>query len=126
MGKGLSMGLSDVELRVTVLAAFSLALPLYSVCSFLWAFGEVLSRRLSSATALLGLSRGSQDKLGPVKCRAGGRPRQRLSSAWAVDLKINWAWARGHNFFGPTIALQKPAARLLVGEEGFDNVGLTS
>ena len=33
---------------------------------------------------------------------------------------------QGHNFFGPTIAPQKPAARLLVGEEGFDNVGLTS
>ena len=29
-----------------------------------------------------------------VKCRAGGRPRQWLSSAWAVDPKINWAWAR--------------------------------
>ena len=38
-----------------------------------------------------------------VKCRAGGRPRQWLSSAWAADLKINWAWARGHNFFAPTI-----------------------
>ena len=29
-----------------------------------------------------------------VKCRAGGRPRQWLSSAWTVDPKINWAWAR--------------------------------
>ena len=29
-----------------------------------------------------------------VKCQAGGRPRQWLSSAWAVDPKINWAWAR--------------------------------
>ena len=64
MGKGLSMGLSDVELRVTVLAAFSLALPLHSVRSFLWAFSEVPSRRSSSATALLGLGRGPQDKLG--------------------------------------------------------------
>ena len=29
-----------------------------------------------------------------VKCRAGGRPRQWPSSAWATDPKINWAWAR--------------------------------
>ena len=58
MGKGLSMGLSDVELRVTVLAAFSLALPLHSARSFLWAFSEVPSRRSSSAMALLGLGRG--------------------------------------------------------------------
>ena len=64
MGKGLSMGLSDVELRVTVLAVFSLALPLHSVRSFLWAFSEVPSRRSSSATAILGLGRGPQDKLG--------------------------------------------------------------
>ena len=28
-----------------------------------------------------------------MKCRGGGRPRQWLSSAWAADLKINWAWA---------------------------------
>ena len=99
MGKGLSMGLSDVKLRVTVLTDFSLACPYTQFVPF---FGHL------------------------VKCRAGGRPRQRLSSAWAVVPKINWAWARGHNFFGPTIAPQKPAARLLVGEEGFDNVGLTS
>ena len=58
MGKGLSMGLSDVELRVIVLVAFSLALPLHSVRSFLWAFSEVPSRRLSSTMALLGLGRG--------------------------------------------------------------------
>ena len=64
MGKGLSMGLSDVELLVTVLAAFSLTLPLHSIHSFLWAFSEVPSRMSSSATALLGLGRGPQDKLG--------------------------------------------------------------
>ena len=64
MGKGLSMGLSDVELRVTVLAIFSLALPLHSGRSFLWAFSEVPSRRSSSATAILDLGRGPQDKLG--------------------------------------------------------------
>ena len=58
MGKGLGMGLSDAELRVTVLASFSLALPLHSVRSFLWAFSEVPSRRPSSAMALLGLGRG--------------------------------------------------------------------
>ena len=58
MGKGLSMGLSDVELRVSVLTAFSLTLPLHSVRSFLWAFSEVPSGRSSSATALLGLGRG--------------------------------------------------------------------
>ena len=29
-----------------------------------------------------------------VKCRSGGCPRQWLSSAWAVDPKINWARAR--------------------------------
>ena len=43
-----------------------------------------------------------------------------------MDPKINGARAWGHNFFGPTIAPQQPAARLLVGEESFDNVGLTS
>ena len=59
MGKGLGMGLSDAELRVTVLTSFSLALPLHSVRSFLWAFSEVSSRRSSSAMALLGLDRGS-------------------------------------------------------------------
>ena len=58
MGKGLSMGLSDAEFRVTVLAAFSLTLPLPSVLSFLWAFSEVPSRRSSSAMALLGLGCG--------------------------------------------------------------------
>ena len=57
MGKGLSMGLSDAEFRVTVLAAFSLTLPLPSVLSFLWAFNEV-PRRSSSAMALLGLGCG--------------------------------------------------------------------
>ena len=50
-----------------------------------------------SANALLGLG------LGPY-CRVG----------------------LGREFSGPTIAPQNPAARLLVGEEGFDNVGLTS
>uniref|UniRef100_A0A7N2R295 Uncharacterized protein n=1 Tax=Quercus lobata TaxID=97700 RepID=A0A7N2R295_QUELO len=45
MGMGLSMGLSDAEFRVTVLAAFFLALSLHSVRSFLWAFSEVPSRR---------------------------------------------------------------------------------
>ena len=58
MGKGLSMGLSDAEFRVTVLAASSLALPLSSVLSFLWAFSKVPSRRSSSTMALLGLGRG--------------------------------------------------------------------
>ena len=58
MGMGLSMGLSDAEFRVTVLEAFSLALPLHSVCSFFWAFSEVPSRRSSSAMALLGLGHG--------------------------------------------------------------------
>ena len=67
MGMGLSTGLSDAEFCLTVLAAFSLALPLHSVCSFLWAFSEVPSRRSSSAMALLGLGHGP---------------------------KINWAWAR--------------------------------
>ena len=57
MGMGLSMGLSDAEFRVTVLAAFTLALPLHSVRSFLWAFSEVPSRRSSSAMALLDLGR---------------------------------------------------------------------
>ena len=28
-----------------------------------------------------------------MKCRGGDRPRQWFSSAWAADLKINWAWA---------------------------------
>ena len=28
-----------------------------------------------------------------MKCRGGGRSRQWLSSAWAADLKINWALA---------------------------------
>ena len=28
-----------------------------------------------------------------MKCRGGGRPRQWPSSAWAMVLKINWAWA---------------------------------
>ena len=64
MGKGLSMGLSDVELSVTVLAVFFLALPLHSVRPFFWVFSEVPSRKSSSATALLGLGRGPQDKLG--------------------------------------------------------------
>ena len=32
----------------------------------------------------------------------------------------------GHEFFGPTIAPQNPAARLLVGEEGFGDFGPTS
>ena len=32
----------------------------------------------------------------------------------------------GHEFSGPTIAPQNPAARLLVGKEGFDNAGPTS
>ena len=58
MGMGLSMGLSNAKFRVTVLAAFSLTLPLHSVCSFIWAFSEVPSRRSSSAVALLGLDRG--------------------------------------------------------------------
>ena len=58
MSKGLGMGLSDAELRVTALASFSLVLPLHSVRSFLWAFSEVPSRRSSSAMALLGLGRG--------------------------------------------------------------------
>ena len=58
MGMGLGIGLLDAELRVTVLASFSLALPLHSVRSFLWAFSEVPSRRPSLAMALLGLGRG--------------------------------------------------------------------
>ena len=57
-GMSLSMGLSGAEFHITVLAAFSLALPLRSVCSFLWAFSEVPSRRSSSAMALLGLGLG--------------------------------------------------------------------
>ena len=64
MGKDLSMGLSDAVLSVTVLTAFSLTLPLPSVLSFLWAFSEVPSRKSSSATTLLGLGCGPQDKLG--------------------------------------------------------------
>ena len=32
----------------------------------------------------------------------------------------------GHELSGPTIAPQNPAARLLVGEEGFDDIGPTS
>ena len=32
----------------------------------------------------------------------------------------------GHEFSGPTIAPQNPAVRLLVGEEGFGDVGPTS
>ena len=32
----------------------------------------------------------------------------------------------GHELSGPTIVPQNPAARLLVGEEGFDNAGPTS
>ena len=63
---GMGMGLSDAELRITVLAAFSLALP---YAHFAPLFGRF------------------------VKCRGGGRPRQWLFSAWAADLKINWAWA---------------------------------
>ena len=59
MGMGLGIGLLDAELRVTVLASFSLALPLHSVRSFLWAFSEVPSRRSSLAMALLNLGRGS-------------------------------------------------------------------
>ena len=35
-----------------------------------------------------------------VKCRGEGRPRQWLSSAWAADLKINWAWT-GLHFLWP-------------------------
>ena len=58
MGMGFSMGLSDAEFLITVLAAFSLALPLHSVCSFLWAFSGVPSRRSSSAMVLLGLGLG--------------------------------------------------------------------
>ena len=95
----MGMGQSDAKFRITVLAAFSLTLPLHSFCSSLWAFSEVPRRRSSSAMALLGLGRGPQDKLG---------------------------LGRGYTFFGPTIAPQKPAARILVGKEGFDNVGPTS
>ena len=80
MGKGLGMGLSDAELRVIVLASFSLALPLHSVRSFLWAFSEVPSK---------------------------GRPRQWLSSAWAVDPKINWTWARATISLAPQVSKKK-------------------
>ena len=66
MGRDLSMGLSDAEFYVTVLAAFSLALPYPQFFPF---FGHL------------------------VKCRAGGRPRQWLSSAWALGPNVEWAWA---------------------------------
>ena len=54
----MGMGLSDAELRITVLVAFFLALPLHSFCSSLWVLSEVPRRRSSSAMALLGLGRG--------------------------------------------------------------------
>ena len=63
----MGMGLSDAEFRITVLAAFSLALP--ATLSLLLSLGHLM------------------------KCRGGGRPRQWPSSAWAAVLKINWAWA---------------------------------
>ena len=91
MGKGLSMGLSDVELRVTVLAAFSLALPLHSVRSFLWAFSEVPSRGSSSATALLGLGRGPQDKLGLGQGPQFLRPHNSPSKAYCPT----FSWGGG-------------------------------
>ena len=48
-GMVLGMGLLDAEFRITVLAAFSLALSLYRVCLFSRVFWEVPSVRLSSA-----------------------------------------------------------------------------
>ena len=91
------MGLSGTGFCIMTLAAFPLALPLHSVCSCLQAISEVPSMRSSSAMVPLGLGLGSQ-------CRVG----------------------LGHEFSGPTIAPQNPVARLLVGEEGFGNVGLAS
>ena len=49
-----------------------------------------------------------------AKCRVGGRPRQWLSSAWAVDPKINWAWTRAtislapHNAFAFALVIDFP------------------
>ena len=62
-----SMGLSDARLRTTVLATFSLFLPLYRVFPFLQVFCEVLSVRSSSAIGLLdsGLGPLMQSGLGP-------------------------------------------------------------
>ena len=68
-GMGLSMGLSDAEFRITVLAVFSLLCPYTQFAPF---FGHL------------------------VKCQAGGRPRQWLSSAQALDPNVEWAWAANH------------------------------
>ena len=64
---GMGMGLSDAEFRIIVLAAFFPGPARYTrLVPF---FGHLM------------------------KCRGGGRPRQWPFSAWAVVLKINWAWA---------------------------------
>ena len=68
-GMGLGMGLSDAEFRTTVLTVFSLHCPYTQFAPF---FGHL------------------------VKCRAGGRPRQWLSSARALDPNAEWAWAANH------------------------------
>ena len=41
-----------------------------------------------------------------MKCRGGGRPRQWLSSAWAADLKINWAWAGATLSLAPQFVIE--------------------
>ena len=41
-----------------------------------------------------------------MKCRGGGRPRQWLSSAWATDFKINWAWAETTFSLAPQLQSQ--------------------
>ena len=56
-----------------------------------------------------------------MRCRARGRPRQWLSSAWAVGPGPPCRVGLGREFTSPTIAPQNPAARLLVGDEDFDN-----
>ena len=73
------MGLSDAGFCATMLAAFSLVLPLYWVCPFLQVFCEVPSIRSSSAI-YLGLVR-----------TFTLRPRKLFSLAWILGPIMEWA-----------------------------------
>ena len=70
------MGLSGTGFYIMMLAAFPLPCPYTQFAPFF--------RNL-------------------VKCRAGGRPQQWLSSAWAPGPNIEWAWAWAANSLAPQV-----------------------
>ena len=85
------MGLSNAGFYTTVLATFSLILPLYWVCPFLQAFCEVPSIRSSSAIYL------------GLLWIFTLRPRKLFSLA--LDLGPYYEVGRAHKFSGPTLVV---------------------